>query len=595
MPPSDDRVTKGMLATALGFSRRDAIKLALATGGTATGLVAAGRPTAAAAVPSGPFRHGLASGDPGTDRVVLWTRITTLGTRPAVVRWQIATTSDMGRLVRQGVALTSAALDWTVKVDAAGLQPGTAYWYRFSFEGESSPVGRTSTLPAGALARLRLAVFSCSNYEGGYFNAYREAARLPELDLVLHLGDYIYEYGDGLQTPATAIGAAPIPRLPELEPRREILTLSDYRTRHALYKSDPDLQELHARCPWIAVWDDHETTNDGWTGGAQNHNPGEGSWQRRKAQAIQAYYEWMPLREPADRMPIDPSTGNPDDLYRSFEIGDLARLIMLDTRLAGRDRQLALPELAQVYAGLRPDTTSAGWPRTMLGQRQEEWLAERLATSRQPWQLVGNQILAFYQNAPDIAGSALTSSQKASLTTIIDQLFGPGAAALLQQLALAGGPSLTATDAWTGYPTARARLLAALAGATNPVVLTGDSHNAWTANLKMPTPAGLRPVAVELGGTSVSSPGLEQYLLGAPPDAVAALLVDSSARKSPTDKLIFSDAARRGFLLLDVTPARIQAEHVFVSTVFARSYTTARSGFEIATGMRRAVPLAPGA
>lgn len=582
-----------------GLTRREALLMTLAAGVTATSITLAVEGAEAA---TAPFLHGVASGDPLSDRVVIWTRVTKPGaTADIAVNWTVAEDAAFTRVARSGTAVARVGRDHTVKVDVANLKPGAVYYYRFETEGLRSPVGRTKTLPVGKVDRLMLAVFSCSNYELGFFNVYQEAAKRRDLDAVLHLGDYIYEYGpgaDGYTTPATGLGLAPKPRDSDLQPREEIIRLDQYRARHALYKTDPHLQKLHALAPFINVWDDHEVANDAWTGGAENHNAGEGSWSVRKQHGIRAFYEWLPIREPADRERVDPATGNPDALYRTFDFGDLARLVMIDTREAARDQQLSSAALVAAYVGAPPDgpfpkdVREDGKRRTLMGDAQAAWFGEQIVTSTQAWQLIGNQVLMFYQNAPDIAGSpVLSPAQKTSYNALLDQLLGAGQSEQIAQLGAAGLPTPLAADAWTGYPTARVKMLKTLAKAKSPIVLTGDSHNAWTANLVLPSGTGSRPVAPEFGGTSVSSPGMEQYLLGVPPTATAALQVDSSARKSPVDKLIYTEQSRRGFMLVDVRPTYADVVHVFVSNVFGPDYTVENKRFRVPLGSRQAIPL----
>ena len=239
------------------------------------------------------FAHGVASGDPLRDRVILWTRVTpSAPDAPVRVRWRIASDPALRNIVNQGELMALAARDFTVKVDTLGLDPGRTYYYQFDAQGQASPIGRTRTLPSGAVTQTRLAVVSCSNMPFGFFNAYAAIAARFDLDAVLHLGDYFYEYG-----PNDRHIDAPPGR--DHTPAHELLTLADYRGRHAQYKTDIDLQAAHRQHPWITVWDDHESANDSWTGGAQNHNPekGDGDWAARKTAATRAYAEWMPIRE----------------------------------------------------------------------------------------------------------------------------------------------------------------------------------------------------------------------------------------------------------------------------------------------------------
>ena len=579
------------------ISRRDALKLTLAAGVTATSVTLAVTSPAEAAK-AGVFLHGVASGDPRQSRVVIWTRVTKKNGGEAVpVKWTVAEDRKMRRVVKEGNASARPGRDFTVKVDVDGLEPGKTYFYQFKSSGDLSPVGRMRTLPKGEVKKLKLAVFSCSNFELGYFNAYAEAAKIDDLDAVLHLGDYIYEYGPGLggyTTPATVAGLVPKPRDSELDPPQEIVLLDQYRARHALYRTDRRLQALHRDNAFINIWDDHEVANDAWTGGAENHQPdAEGSWQARKKAGVRAFYEWLPIRDPEDGERIDPETGNPDELYRSFDFGDLARIIMIDTREAARDEQLSTPALAGAYTGVPPqgpfprDLDGDGSVRTLIGSKQQKWFDRKIAETTQPWQIIGNQVLMFYQAAPDILGSAvLSAEEKTKFLATIDQLFGAGAGQQFAQLGAAGLPSPLAADAWTGYPTARVAMLKSLSKASNPIVLTGASHQAWTANLVLPTASDSIPVAPEFGGTSVSSPGLEQYILDIPPETSAALLVETSGKRPNADQLIYTDQSRRGFMLVEVTPKAATVDHVFVSTVFETKWTTETKRFRVPLGAK---------
>jgi alkaline phosphatase D len=441
-------------------------------------------------------------------------------------------------------------------------------------------------------------VFSCSNFEKGYFNAYGEAAKDPDLFAVLHLGDYTYEYGPGgYVTPALALGAVVEPRAGQLLPTNETVLRDAYRQRQALYHTDPQLQALHAHAPWILIYDDHEIANDAWTHGAENHTPAtEGVWRGRKAAALKAYYEWLPLREQPDVPLLDPETGNPTQLPRSFPFGRVARLFALDTRLAGRDKQLSAEQMTKVYvadagtgAFAFDRRASDGQPRTLLGPAQEQLLDQGLAASRETWQLIGSQVLAHYQIAPDYLNSPLlTAEQKAQISALLDQLFGAGSGALFGQLGAAGLPNPSSADSWVGYPSARNRLDASLRKARNPVVLSGDSHNAWAANLVSRGAGGAREaVGVEFGTASVSSPGLEEYFLGLPPELLAAISTQSSQSKSQTDKLIYADTARRGFIKLRVDQQRVRADFTYVSTAFSPSYTVAAQSFAVQAGAKR--------
>lgn len=498
----------------------------LAAAGAAGCAAPAGAARTAATVERDVFRHGVASGDPLTDRVILWTRVTAAAAVPVAVRWEIATDPRFRRIVNQGVVTALPDRDHTVKVDAVGLAPGRSYYYRFDAAGEASPVGRTRTLPERTVGRLRIAVASCSNLPFGYFNAYARIAARADLDLVLHLGDYLYEYAPNAYGDGAAIGRSH-------QPPTEIVTLADYRQRHAQYKSDPDLQEAHRQHPWICVWDDHESANNAWRDGAENHHPdrGQGDWRTRKAVAVRAYHEWLPIRE-------QPAADGPF-IYRSFRFGDLADLIMLDTRLHGRSRQMA--DRADAAAMAAPG-------RTLLGVDQHAWLAERLRGSVRhgsAWRLIGQQLM-------------------------FAQLIGEDGL-------------LLNPDQWDGYPASRQALLDQLAAERidDTVILTGDIHSAWAIDVT-PDPmsaaydgaSGRGSLAVEMVTTSVTSPGIS----GEPEQLRSreAMVV----RDRP--HIQYVNLREKGYLLLDLDAERAQGEWWFVDTISERT-TGERLGTVLAT------------
>jgi alkaline phosphatase D len=314
--------------------------------------------------PSANFLHGVASGDPLADRVILWTRVTpdvAGDERDIDVHWQVATDRDMQDIVVAGIATTGTDHDYTVKVDAFGLRPGQIYFYRFSVNGTQSRVGRTKTLPGNDATAVKFAVFSCANYPAGYFNVYADAALQDDIDVALHIGDYIYEYE------STGYACEKAEQLGRLsDPPNLLLVLNDYRRRYAQYRTDGDLQALHARLPFIAVWDDHEFADDAWRDGSADHQPGmEGPFSLRKAAAMRAYHEWMPIRVP------DPAS--PEKIYRSFDFGRVASLHMLDTRIVGRDQQVMMSSYYDVddnfdEARYRADIASSR--RNMMGAEQ---------------------------------------------------------------------------------------------------------------------------------------------------------------------------------------------------------------------------------
>ncbi len=495
------------------------------------------------------FTHGVASGDPLADRVILWTRVLPGDGRamPLEVQWEVAVDEQFAQIVASGTTNTSAAQDYTVKVDAGGLQPGSSYFYRFSAQGAYSAVGRTKTLAALGAQQVRLAVVSCSNYPQGFFHVYAEIAR-AELDAVLHLGDYIYEYADGGYANPVMLEQGR-----HVDPVHEIVSLEDYRTRYGLYRSDPDLQAVHQAHPFICVWDDHEITNNTWKEGAENHNPGEGEFASRRLAAIQAFHEWLPIREQASL--------EEGIIYRSFDFGDLVSLIMLDTRLVGRDEQLS--------HDMNIDTLRsrlASQARSIMGGVQEQWLEQELARSASagiPWQLVGQQLLMGKLNVPQFADEDFDPAQR---DAVLNGRYG-----MLRTRGQQGLPYNL--DAWDGYPANRRRALDAFAArASNVVVLAGDTHSSWAFNLA--NDAG-EPVAVEIGTPSVTSPGFENFL-----PLPEAQVVEATMQASP--ELVYMKPLGRGWVALDVTRERMSASWHFVSSVTQADY-------EVLAGARLAV------
>jgi alkaline phosphatase D len=392
-----------------------------------------------------PFYHGVASGDPLDDRVIIWTRVTT-NDASVTVDWKMATDTGFTNIIQSGTTTTDGNKDFTVKIDVTGLQADTWYYYRFEALGKKSLTGRTRTAPTGNVANLRFAVMSCSSYESGYFNAYNDVAVKNDVDAVIHLGDYIYEYGQG-----GILSNGDSNR--RHQPPHEILTLSDYRIRHSLHKLDPDLRAVHQQYPFITVWDDHETANNSWRDGAENHTPGtEGNWEDRKNYGRTAYFEWMPIRD---------VHGNNQTIYRTIQFGDLATFIMIDTRLEGRD--------------LQSGSTNTDTNRTILGHPQLNWLRNELSAAASQWKLIGNQVMV---------GS------------------------------LKLGSTVLNTDQWDGYPAERTKVLSHIGNnnINNVVVLTGDIHTSWANDLAADpqsynSQTGAGSVAVEMVATSVTSTG----------------------------------------------------------------------------------------
>jgi alkaline phosphatase D len=489
------------------------------------------------------FKHGVASGDPLADRVILWTRVTPAAPGNLSVDWEVASDAGFGVIVARGSALTGPDRDYTVKVDASVLQPGSVYFYRFALGGDRSPAGRTKTLPVGGVAQARLAVVSCANFPAGYFNVYAEIAARTDLDLVLHLGDYIYEFGPLGYASQLAIALDRVS-----SPDREILTLQDYRQRHAQYRTDEDLRAMHASLPMIAVWDDHDLADNAWSGGAGNHDEAtEGAFAARRAAAVQAYHEWLPTRLP------DPA--NPLRIYRSFDIGTLASLHMLDTRLIGRDKQLDLDEY---LAGEAASPT-----RQLLGAAQVDWLAGRMAASAATWQVLGQQVLMTRMALPLSVASAITPE---TLGAYLLALSTPEVARSDSQKALIAQPKAPYNlDAWDGYPAARETVLGlARDQGKNLISLAGDTHNAWAGDL---TDMAGRRVGVEFAVPSVSSPGFERVL----PLIANDVLSDGFRRM--VDDLRYAETSKRGYVVLTLTPGEARSDYVEVSTILSRDHS----------------------
>ncbi|MER5541940.1 alkaline phosphatase D family protein [Streptomyces sp. NPDC002589] len=525
--------------------RRTVVKAAAATAVLAAPLAATFPARAAGQAPA--FLHGVASGDPLPDGILLWTRVTPApeavpgsGLGPDTeVSWVVAKDKAFTRIVAKGTVKATAAADHTVKADVRGLQPATDYWFRFSAGGTDSPVARTRTAPAAdaAVAGLRFGVVTCANWEAGYFAAYRHLATRNDLDAWLHLGDYIYEYKSGEYA---ARGTVVRPHAPA----GEIITLADYRTRHGKYKTDPDLQALHLKAPVIAIWDDHEFADNAWSGGAVNHTEGaEGTWTARKAAAKQAYFEWMPVR-PA----IEGTT------YRRLRFGKLADLSLLDLR-SFRSQQ------ASAGSGSVDDPN-----RTMTGRAQLDWLKAGLKASDTTWRLVGNSVMI----APFVIGS-LTADLLKPLAKLLD----------LPQDGIGVN-----TDQWDGYTHDRRELLDHLRANAigNTVFLTGDIHMSWANDV--PVDAGTYPLspsaATEFVITSVTSDNLDD-IVKVPEgtvSVVAAPLIEAANRH-----VHWVDTDRHGYGVLDITADRTQMDYYVLSdrtdanatARWERSYRT-RSG-----------------
>ncbi len=468
-----------------------------------------------------PFYHGVASGDPLHDRVILWTRVTPETDGEITIQWKIATDTALTKVIQSGNTVTNQSMDYTVKIDAIGLQPNTTYYYGFEALGKKSLTGRTRTTPVDGVQQLRFAVVSCSNYQQGFFNAYGRIAERKDIDAVIHLGDYIYEYADGGYGYTKEVNRGH-------EPKSEVISLSDYRIRHAFYKLDPDLRRAHQQHPFIAIWDDHESANDSYKDGAENHDSTkEGSWQERKMAAENAYFEWMPIRR---------KTSNSNQIYRSISYGNLMDLILVDTRLEGREKQLGGKDTAGKGA---IDTALWKSPnRTLLGAQQQQWLLEQLQQSKATWKILANQVMMMQVEAQAL-----------------------------------GFP--TNLDAWDGYPAEREKLYSVIKskGIKNLVVLTGDIHCSWASNLtsnpfdstKYSRLTGEGSLAVEFVTPSISSANIDELLnvKGRTPFIQQA----EGVMKLLNPHLKDVELTSHGYCLLDVTPSKAQADYYFSDSI----------------------------
>ena len=491
-------------------SRRDFLTASLAL--TAVG-VSSPRVLRAAAKPvftSNPFSLGVASGYPTPTSVVLWTRLAPSPREPGggmppeiyAVKWELATDSAMKNVVRSGTAFASPEWGHSLHVEPPALESGRDYWYRFTVGDARSTIGRTKTAPAlgASLKQMRMAVVSCQQYEHGYFNAYRHMLD-DNLDLITHVGDYIYEVTWGKDL----VRSHGVP---------DAYTLEDYRARYALYKSDPDLAAAHAAYPWVVTWDDHEVNND-YAGDISQDNDDPDLFLARRAAAYRAYYEHQPL--PARMIPF----GSKMRLYSHYSYGDLVSMTLLDQRQYRSAEACPRPGRGganRVKASECAELESKA--RTMLGERQESWLAAAMSSDNKTWNLIAQGTVMSYMD--EDAGP--------------DRQFW--------------------TDAWSGYPAARQRLMSFLSSAKiqNPVVLSGDIHAFITSGLRLRAAELDSPiVASEFVTTSVSAQALPQSTL--------------SQWQSINPNILMANSEHRGYTRLDITRERLQADMLAMESV----------------------------
>ncbi|MBI1192610.1 MAG: T9SS type A sorting domain-containing protein [Bacteroidetes bacterium] len=459
-----------------------------------------------------PFVHGVASGDPLHDRVIIWTRLTLPDSGHVPVNWRVATDTGFTDIVRSGTAMAYTWRDRTVKVDVDGLQENRWYYYEFEYQGRRSLIGRTRTAPLGPTDSLRIAVLSCTCYQCGFFNPYASIAERNDLDLVVHVGDYFYEYPSG--------GYGFNPLLNRLdEPAGELITLGDYRIRHSWYKLEPDSRRIHQNYPFIIIYDDHEFANDAWKGGAQEHNEAtEGPWSARLRAGYRAWMEWMPVREPEVT----------DDYlaYRTLKYGDLVDFIVVDTRTE-RDQQ----DLSRI-----DDET-----RTMLGPVQYAWLVAQLTQSTAQWKTLVNQVM-------------------------------------MAPLEVFGG-NVWSFEQWDGYRAERTRLLDTVVNGNvqNFVVLTGDIHSAWVADIRHSS--GSAGVEYVVTSSTALNRGISSWLPG------TLYLLNPHIK--------YAELAKRGYMIIDFNQQRTQCDQIFVPSVeYQTTATTVGASWQVLSGTRHAIPAA---
>lgn len=571
------------------FTRRDFIKasaLSACTLVVSTSLQGCGNSKDRAT-----FEHGVASGDPLSDRVIIWTRVTpSKKTDTITLSYEVATDEKFTKIVRSGDANTNKDRDFTLKVDVQKLSANTKYFYRFKVGDTTSSIGKTKTLPLGDVSQVKMAVFSCANYTNGYFNAYMEASKIEDLDVTLHLGDYIYEYGmyknDDLMAKKPAYATQDTKEIDRVLPKdnmMECIELDDYRKRYALYHTDKGLQAIHASSPMIVVWDDHEIANDTYKSGAENHTEGkEGLFSVRASRALKAYFEWLPIRPLADKKKI----------FRSFDFGNLVSLHMLETRLFARDKQLSYAD----YYKPKFDTTAfkadfLKTDRAMIGNEQLGWLQTNLAKSSATWQVLGQQVLMGKMNIPIeilenvavLQNEKTTKEQKTAAKKQVNQKIAQLVA--IKVRILKGDKTVTKEekarlsnqlpynlDAWDGYFVERENIFGlAKAMDKNLVVLAGDTHNSWASDLK---DKDGNQIGVEFATTSVTSPGMEEYV-GLETDKDAMQF--EKAMEILIDNLKYFNANNRGFMVVTFTKEEAKASWHFIDSNKSVQYTTINS------------------
>lgn len=457
----------------------------------------------------GPFYHGVASGDPLPDRVIIWTRLTPDERGESFpVKWIVAKDEEMTEIVNEGIATAAAQRDYTIKIDVLGLEPNQYYYYQFLQKGKASVLGRTKTAPKRAASKVKLAAISCTNYEAGYYNALVMLSKEDSLDAIIHLGDYIYEYEPG--------GYANEELDRHHLPAKELVSLEDYRTRYAQYRLDDDFQEVHRLHPFITIWDDHEIANNAHTYGAQNHQEEEGDYLIRRQAAQQAYYEWLPIRESAG-----------GQLYRKITMGKLVDLFMLDERVVGRSAPL------ESTSDINYDQPS----RSMLGAQQFQWLTKSLSSSEARWKIIGNQVIF-----SDFDYTKVKPEKPKNM------------------------------DAWDGYPAEKKKIIQFIKEhqIENLIFVSGDTHSSWAMEVPSSIAAYrknkvLETVAIELGTPSITSSNYDEY------ETKERVLEIENIYKKENPHLKYVNLRDHGYLLLEINQESISATYHYVETVEKRS------------------------
>ena len=480
------------------------------------------------------FDYGVASGDPTNTNIILWTRATPSINKNFQIEWELSSDINFKNILNSGTAFAKYSNDFTVKVDAIvpNAYRGKKVFYRFFTNNTYSEIGITKTLPTNNPDNYNIAFCSCSNHPAGYFNAYKEMAKNNEIDLVLHLGDYIYEYDkDGYATEDSKRFNRVV------DPKHEIVSLNDYRRRHAQYKSDLDLQALHKSKPMIAVWDDHEFTNDSWKYGAENHQNDEGFFQSRKANAVKAYLEWMPIRENKSKLKI----------WRKFEVGNLFQLLMLDTRSIYRDKQINIEDY---FDGNTINKSKykkdLSLERKLIGLEQILWIKNNL-NKKFKWSIIGQQVLMAQVYLPTIFANM-------NKNILPDYLH--------KYLKIGGSSVPYNTDAWDGYPKERERLFNELKKANSVLVLTGDTHNSWLNNLY---DKNNNFIGVEIGAPAISSPNTIDTF-----GSLTNAIEEGFVKENKNVK--WTEGKHKGYTLLKLTKDKSEVSFIYVNTVKSKVY-----------------------